>query len=244
MSEERFRRACDLIINQERTRNGIGTLGEKTLHAVLKHYFAPDETTHEIKIESYVADILFEDKIIEIQTGNFDKLRKKLEVFLKVAPVTIVYPIAKTKWIYWIDHETGEAKDKRKSPKQGSACEVFLELYKIKQYLTHPNIVFCLMLLNVDEYRNLNGWSEDRKRGSSRFDRIPVELVEEIYITDKMDYSKLIPSEICSQFNSKQFKKHSRMNLKGAQTALNILHHVGAIQRVGKEGNMHVYERT
>ena len=33
-----------------------GTL-EKTVHAVLKNYYAPDEDMHEIPIENFVADI-------------------------------------------------------------------------------------------------------------------------------------------------------------------------------------------
>jgi hypothetical protein len=42
----------------EQKRNGIGTLAEKTVHAVLKHYLVPKEQCHEIKCNGYVADIM------------------------------------------------------------------------------------------------------------------------------------------------------------------------------------------
>ncbi len=55
-------------------------------------------------------------------------------------------------------------------------------------YLDNPNLHLCLVLIDADEYRLLNGWSRDRKKGSSRFDRIPVELVDELYIGGPADY--------------------------------------------------------
>jgi len=50
MDEKRFETAKKKIIGQTREREGIGTLKEKTLHAVLKHYYAPDENMHEVPI--------------------------------------------------------------------------------------------------------------------------------------------------------------------------------------------------
>lgn len=120
---DRFEDACSLIIGKEQNKTGIGTLGEKTLHVVLKYTFEPDATKHEIKIESYCADIKNDKGIIEIQTRSFNALRKKLAFFLENQVVTIVYPIPKRKWIIWIDDKTGKTTDKRKSPKVGKACQ-------------------------------------------------------------------------------------------------------------------------
>ena len=38
----RFLAACDRIIHTEHIENGIGTLSEKTVHSVLKHYLEPE----------------------------------------------------------------------------------------------------------------------------------------------------------------------------------------------------------
>ena len=103
-----FAAAKERIIGKNRERNGIGTLSEKTVHAVLKNYYAPDETQHEIPVEGCVADIFNGKEIIEIQTRSFDRMRPKLERFLPLYPVTIVYPIPYCKHVFWIDEETGE----------------------------------------------------------------------------------------------------------------------------------------
>ena len=242
IDNQKFLLACNKV-NTAKEKNGIGTLGEKTLHAVLKHYYEPSELNHEIKIGSFVADIVNESGIIEIQTTAFNKLRNKLKLFLEVAVVTLVYPIPKNKWLLWIDTKTGETTQKRKSPKQGRAYEVFRELYKIKPLLTNPNLKLCIVLIDIEEYRYLNGWSEDKKQGSTRSNRIPVNIAEEIYIDNINDYAKLIPKELPQKFTSKDYKTHSKLNLSNSQTALNVLSHVNAVTRIGKQGNLFIYAR-
>ena len=98
-SKELFNTACEKTIQKERKQNGIGTLKEKTLHAVLKNFYEPDISCQEIKIGRFVADILHENQIIEIQTRSFNSMRKKLDNFLGLYPVTIVYPIVYTTWL-------------------------------------------------------------------------------------------------------------------------------------------------
>ena len=60
-------------------KNGIGTLSEKPLHKILKYYFEPDESKHEIKVFDSVADVFDGNEIFEIQTGGFLPLVKKLK---------------------------------------------------------------------------------------------------------------------------------------------------------------------
>ena len=57
MNKEQFESAKNKIIGIKRNRNGIGTLSEKTVHAILKNYYEPDEDYHEIPVNGYVADI-------------------------------------------------------------------------------------------------------------------------------------------------------------------------------------------
>ena len=242
MDNQKFQAACEQVLHTERGQNGIGSLGEKTLHLVLKHYFAPDIAVHEKKVGGFVADLVLESGIIEIQTRNFDKLRKKLEAFLALGPVTVVYPIARTKWLSWLDTENGAITPKRKSPKQGSVYDMFFELYKIRPFLNHPNFRLCVVLLDVMEYRHLNGWSKDKKKGSSRFERIPVELADEIYFCNVRDYQKLVPYAPEKAFTSKDFKEAVKTSLKNAQLALQILHDVKAVKRIGKAGNAYIYK--
>ena len=236
-----FEDAKKRIIGVDRKRLGIGTLSEKTVHAILKNYYEPDEDKQEIPIENYVADIYADGEIIEIQTRQLNKLRGKLTAFLPLYPVTVVHPIPREKWLVWIDEGSGELSKKRKSPLKGNPYMAFPELYKIKMFLKDPNLRLRLVLLDIEEYRLLNGWSRDKKRGSSRFDRIPVALAEEIEVNCLTDYMQFVPYELDGSFTSREFAEAAHIPVTLAQTVLNILYYVGTVTRVGKEGSQYLY---
>lgn len=241
IDEKRFEQAKNRVIGINRERLGIGTLSEKTTHAVLKNYYAPDSDMHEIPIENYVADIYTGTEIIEIQSRSFNTMRKKLNAFLPLYPVTIVYPIPHVKWLSWIDEETGEASPKRKSPKKGNAYQAFIELYKIRPFLSSENLKFRFDLIDMEEYRLLNGWSRDKKKGSDRYDRIPQRLVEEVCIDRREDYMQFIPYDIKEPFTTKDFAKLAKISVHLAQTVLLILYDLKIVERIGKQGNLYLY---
>lgn len=239
--QQAFQAAKDKIIGVDRQRLGIGTLSEKTVHAILKNYYQPDEDHQEIPIENYVADIYNDGEIIEIQTRHFDKMRSKLSCFLPLYPVTIVYPIPREKWLIWINEESGELSAPRKSPAKGSRYTVFPELYKIKMFLKDPNLRLRLVLIDMEEYKLLNGWSRDRKKGSTRYDRIPTQLVEEVEINCIEDYMQFVPYELEGEFTVKEFGKAAHIPAKLAGVVVNILHYMGTIQKTGQRGNAYLY---
>lgn len=239
---ELFESACDKMLFSGRERAGIGTLGEKTLHAVIKWYLDPTGECHEKKVHSYYADVLCADQIFEIQTRNFDKLRPKLKSFLNEYRVEIVYPIPCSKWISWIDPGTGEITKKRKSPKIGSPYEIFTELYKIKFDLLSDHLSLRILLIDIDEYRYLNGWSDDRKKGSSRCERIPGGLADEIRIRTIRDYIRLIPDGLPENFTCKDYQAASKISLKSSRVAVHVLNHIGLIEKIGKAGRALTYQ--
>ena len=53
MDEERFSEICLHYREHIRERSCIGTLKEKTLHAILKDYFEPNPEYQEVKINGY-----------------------------------------------------------------------------------------------------------------------------------------------------------------------------------------------
>lgn len=244
MENIRFEEACRRIIHQNVERAGIGTLSEKTVHAVLKNYYAPDVAHHEKKLAGFVADAYTGNEIFEIQTRNFNTLRRKLEAFLPLCDVNIVYPVAHTKYLRYIDPATGEVTAPRKSPKRGTPYAVFPELYRIKPYLTDRHLHIRIALIDVEEYRFLDGWSENRRKGASKNDSLPLKLYEELSLNQAADYARLIPEQLPVQFTSKDFKKAARVTQPLSNVALNILYFVGAANRVGKQGNLYVYERN
>ncbi len=241
--QKEFEQAILKVTESAASDPGIGTLNEKTLHAVLKLYYEPCKARHEIQLGRYVADIVSEEGIIEIQTRAFHKLRDKLKYFLSISKsVTLVYPVAHTKWLCWIDCETGEVSKKRKSPKTGTPYDIFYELYKIKMFLNEEALHIRIPLIDLTEYRNLNGWSWDKKKGSSREDRIPECLVDEISLNTKADYKKLIPKSLTENFTVKDFARAAGIRRETAGQVLHIMHYVGAVRRIGKKGKQYLYE--
>lgn len=242
MDQERFEKAKNSIVGKTRKPCGIGTYKEKTLHAVLKEYYAPDKDMQEIPLEGCVADIFTGSEIIEIQTANFNKLRGKLDRFLPLYPVTVVYPVPQIKYLIWLEEETGVCSKPRKSNVKGSVYRAFYELYKIKAYLPNQNLRLCFPMLEIEEYRLLNGWSRDKKKGSCRYDRIPVALLSEVRFDCVEDYIQLIPYELPEPFTAAEFGKAIKERKEIASNVLHILHYLQVVERKGKTGNAYLYQ--
>lgn len=221
----------------------IGTYMERSLHAALKQYFEPDTALHEVRYKGYIADILNRDGVTEIQTRAFDRLRKKLPAFLEDTHVTLVYPAVRQKWLIWVDPETGEATNKRRSPKTGTPYGIFPELYKIKPLLLHENLRLCIIMVDLEEYRSLTGWSADRKRGSTRIERMPVGFGETLVMDTVADYRQLVPETLVEPFTTADYALAAKLSPKAAQCAVNVLRHTGTIERCDKRGNAYLYRR-
>jgi hypothetical protein len=246
IDHDNFLAAVERITGRKSAENreyqGIGTLSEKTVHGVLKNYFEPDEDHQEVALDGYFADIYNADGVIEIQTRSFDKLRNKLSVFLNHYPVTVVYPMPCNKWLVWIDESTGQTQAPRKSPRHFSMYDAFFELYKIKQYLKSPNIRIKLVMMDMEEYKLLNGWNNTRKKGATKYDRIPLGIRQIINIDQPEDYMQFIPYELEDTFTSAEFAKAGGIGIATSRQVLNILHYMGTVSRIGKKGKSYLYQ--
>lgn len=244
MDRARFEAARAAVLSRERGAGGIGTLGEKALHAVVKQYLETDPAWHEQKLGTFVVDIFTGDRIYEIQTRQFNKLNAKLAFLLPKYPVTVVYPMPARKWLIWLDPENGELTRPRLSPRRGQYHDVFYELYRIKPHLSHPNLSLLVLQVDLEEYRLLNGWSHDRKRGSWRNDRLPLSLEGELLLAKPADYGLLLPEGLPECFTSADFAKAARVSDARAQTALNVLTSLQVVTVCGKQGRRRLYQLT
>jgi len=186
-SEERFFEAKKRVLSDSSESSGIGTLAEKSLHKILKLYTEPREACHEISILGSVADIKNEEGITEIQTKSFDKLLPKLRRFLTEYPVTVVHPIITEKHIVWIDPETGEVTEPKKSPKRGRPTDVLPELCRIAEHFGDGRLTVRLILLTATEYKYLDGYGKDRKKRATRIDRLPTAITDTIELRTVRD---------------------------------------------------------
>ena len=239
---DRFQAALDRIVGVDRMRPTIGTLSEKTVHAVVKNYLEPDEDHQEIPLGKYVADIYRDGQVIEIQTRQMGRLKEKLSCFLQEYDVTVVYPVLHRKILIWVDPDSGELSAPRRTGMVGSIYTAFRELYLIRDYLGMEHLQIRLILMDMTEYKLLTGRSKDRKKyGARRFDRIPTALVAEMVFRCPQDYMQLLPSELPEEFTSLDFAREAHIPRDLAANILQILRNLEIIEKIGTRDRSYLY---
>ncbi|MBQ9859131.1 MAG: hypothetical protein IJO76_00440 [Clostridia bacterium] len=236
-----FDAARELVRLGEVRPGGIGILSEKTLHATLKWWLDEDPTHHEQPLPcGSVADIFDGERVTEIQTANFSAFRSKLVRLLEQYPVTVVHPLVRRKWLRWVDPETGETTQPKRSPRTGSFTDAGKELIYILPCLTHPNLTVRLVLLDVEEHRLADGWGNGGKRGSHRAERYPLALADTLTLRCPADYGALVPTGLPTPFTAAQFGKAARLQGRKLSGTLKMLLSLGVLTRE-KCGNEYRY---
>ena len=233
MNQARFGRLCMEAATKGRTAgaDGFGTLSEKRLHAVIKKYICPNEDFHEVPMEGtrYLADIRVGDDVVEVQTGAFYPMKKKIDHYLQNTncTVTVVHPIASVRRLSWVDPESFEIGNARRVA--GERAEALLhELYSLLPHLGNPRLRFRLLLLEVHDFRLQNGSrSRDRKKGSVRYERMPIALIDELDLSTPDDFRCFIPKDLPSPFTVKQFSTLSKIRGRDAYSAVRVLAALG-----------------
>ncbi|MEQ8675386.1 MAG: hypothetical protein RLP44_10805 [Aggregatilineales bacterium] len=228
--------------------NHIGTLTEKSLHAGLKTYLAQDGDEFECKLGRYVIDIKRGDVLLEIQTRNFSKIRRKLENLVEKYTVRLIYPIAEIKWIVkWEELDKldiGEPLSRRKSPKKGKLFDVFRELVYIPHLIDHPNFTLEILLTHQEEIRVNDGQGSWRRKGWSLHDHRLLEVVAHHKFTGLTDFAALLPADLPEAFTTKDLRKSLKITPATAQKTAYALREMGVITQVGKRGNAYLYSRN
>ncbi len=245
MDQEYFARLCMNIIPGQKTAadapGEIGILSEKTMHRVIKSYLELRPECHEIKVGRFHADIKNEAGIFEIQTRSLAPLRKKLDAFLPEYPVTVVVPLAAQKYVSWIDMETGVVSKRHKSPKKESFYTAAREIYSLRDQLLHPHFSLLLLSMETEEFRFLNGWSKDKKKGSVRCDRIPLALLDEIRLSKPADYVRFLPKQLPQTFTTAQFGAIGNIPKRSQWYVVALFCRLGLLAPCGKCGRSNLY---
>ncbi len=213
--------------------DNIGTYNEKRFHRVFKRFVSEDADCYEVKIGRYVADVLCDGHITEIQTKRFSSLIKKIGYYLDSTDytVSVVKPLIRKKRIIRADRETGEVMYTRSSPKKEGIADALIELYHLREYLANDRLRAHLLYVEADEYR----YSERvryRKSGAYENDLFPVRIVEETVLCGARDYEQFLPEALRgSEFTVKQYEKQTGIKGKAAYSALNILAALGYLEK-------------
>lgn len=227
------------------SRFGIGTYKEKTLHYVLKKFFEQDISYHEVKCCGFVADVMKDGNITEIQTASLSGMRDKLAAYAESSQVKsfrIVFPIAACRRIFWIDPANGEISGGRKA-RSATKYSFLSELIYISEFLKCGKLILTIAEVALDEYRCLNGWSRDRKKGAEKLDRVPVDILSVTDYAGPIDLSDFVPESLPDRFTRNDFSKAASLKGRRLWAALKVLEENGVIAKTESEGRAHIYEK-
>lgn len=225
----------------------IGTLGEKSLHAALKNYYAQPGDLVEHTVNGYVIDIVRDQGdspglCIEIQTRGFVNMKRKLLALLDDYQVRVVYPIARQRTIRRLA-ANGSTHSSRRSPKHGTPVEVFQELVSFPALIQHPHFSLELLLVSEEQVWIDDGAGSWRRRRWSILDRRLLAIDQSLTLASAADCAALLPIDLPAQFDCRQLAEHLHQPHSLAQKMAYCLRTMGQLQVTGKRGNALVYQR-
>ncbi len=213
----------------------IGVLGEGPLHAAVKELLAEPGDRFEVPVGRFVIDVVRADgELVEVQTGNFGPLGKKLDALLDDHRVRIVYPVAAERRIIRVD-EQGEMLGARRSPKRATAVEVFDKLVAFPSLLTHPHLAIEVLLLREDHIRRPQP-VRTRRRTRDPGERRLVEVLDRITLRTPEDVLAALPALPHEPFSTRELAAVLRCSTLLAQRTLYCLRAIGVVEPAGKRG--------
>ncbi len=222
----------------------INTFNEGPLHAELKRRYAEPGDEFEQPVNGYIIDIVRGDLLIEIQTGNFAKLKAKLHALLTTHPVRLVYPVACEKWLVKLPAAPGAARSRRKSPKRGSALALFDELVSFPQLLAHANFTIEVLLIHEEEIRRYDSARAWRRKGWATEERRLLEIVGRQRFETPAELATLLPAGLTEPFTVAALAEAAGITRRLAGKMAYCLHKTGVLEQTGKQGRASLYQRV
>lgn len=174
----------------------IGTLNEGSLHVALKEHYAEPGDEFEVPLDRFVIDIKRHDLLIEIQTGSFGAMGRKLDHLLSEHRMLLVHPIAVESWL-----ARPNAKP-RKSPKKGSIYNLFEQLVSIPTLLDHPNLTLDIALVSVTKVQEADPKARRGRGGFRTVDRQLRDILEIHRFESTKDLLELVPQGLPHEFTT------------------------------------------
>ncbi|MFX1453941.1 MAG: hypothetical protein ACFFDB_01065 [Promethearchaeota archaeon] len=219
----------------------IGTLHESSLHAALKMWYKEAEDKCEVRVESFIIDIVRDDLLIEIQTKNFSVIKRKLEKLVNKYNILLVHPIVRDKWIINVDLLSNMTISRRLSPRHDSYEAIFKELVRIPELILNPNFSIELPLVQIEEYRKNDGKGSRKRKGWSIYDQTLVNVLEKKTFSTPIDFLMLKPANLNTPFTNAELANSLNKPLRLAQMMSYCLRKMGILKVVGKQGNAYLY---
>jgi hypothetical protein len=228
----------------QQTSNQVGTLNEKPLHAALKEWYAQPDDCFEEPVDGFIIDIVRDELLIEVQTGNFSAIKQKLTELVAHHPVRLAYPIAREKWIVKVADDQQTQLSRRKSPKRCGWHEIFEELVSFPRLLAEANFSLEVLLIQEEEVRRYDGRRGWRRRGWVTHERRLLQVVDRRRFETPAEMADLMPQALAEPFSTADLAAAISKPRRLAQKMAYCLREMGVIEPVGKQGNAFLYART
>lgn len=221
----------------------IGLLREGALHADLRAWFQRPGDRLEQPVDGYIVDLVRDDLLVEFQTSGFSALRRKLPVLLQRHCVRVVTPVAVSRNILKVDG-TGELLSQRRSPKRGRIEDIFAELSSIPELLNHPRFALEVVLVEMEETRVHQPRRAFRRHGWVVSGRALRKVLDHFLINNAEQATALLPQSLPNPFTTSDLATIGALPRRLAQQMAYCLLALGTIERIGKRGNAHCYQRV
>ncbi len=238
-----MRSVLEVPASQEAEIPAIGTLNEGALHAQLKDWYQRPGDRVEQLVDSFVVDLVRGDLLVEIQTGSFAPLRRKLELLTRQHRVRLVAPLPLIRTIIRLSDE-GEPLSARRSPRRGRVEDIFSRLVSIPSLLCRPRFELELLLTYQDELRVYRHGRAFRRHGWVVAGRRLVSVEQSLRITNPDDAARLLPPSLPELFDTAQLAEAAAIERRLAQQMTYCLRALGVLDTAGKRGNAIVHRRT
>ena len=219
-------------------------LNEGHLHASLRASYAEPGDQVEVAIDGYVVDILRGDLIIEIQTGNFSSIARKMRALVEHHRVRLVHSVPRNLWIVKTPRTADDAVTRRKSPKHRDIIDVFDELVSFPELIAHKNFQLDVVVTEEETVWRFEAGKRWRRRGWVTVERRLLKICETLSLCSSADYISLIPAGLPEEFLTSDLADQMGCARDLAQKVAYCLRSGGLIEKVGSRGNAVLYART
>jgi hypothetical protein len=233
----------EVAASQDRKSRAIGMLNEGALHAQLKDWCRRRGDRIEQVVDGFVVDLLRDDLLVEIQTGGFAPLRRKLELLTRQHRVRLVAPVPIVRTIIRLSDE-GERLSARRSPRRGRIEDIFDRLVSIPSLLCRSQFELELLLTQQDELRVYRQGQAFRRHGWVVAGRRLVSVQQSVRIGCPDDAARLLPPSLPELFDTAQLAEAAAIERRLAQQMAYCLRAMGVLETTGKRGNAIVYRRV
>ena len=221
----------------------IGVENESSLHRTLKYRYTGPGGKTEVTVGEFVADGIRKDgEYIEIQTGSFAPLKKKVKELAAIGKIRIVHPIAVTKKIEVYDKD-GSFLYRRKSPVHGSLWNIFDTLMHAPELPLIRNVRIEVALIDITEKRINDGKGRRRRKGISIKDKALSAWHEGILLEKLSDYLRFVPFKKKEEFTVPLLAERAGIDKDTARKALYVLTKLKVVKRIGKKDAAWLYTR-